>query len=78
MTLLPSPVPRGGKTHYSEQEAALELGLSLPELRSLLRSHIVETEEDMTNTPIASFQPADLLILKLLASDRVKHGSPAP
>jgi len=72
MTLLPSPVPRGGKTHYSEQEAALELGLSLPELRALLRSHIVETEEDMHHTSKASFQPADLLILKLLSSNRVK------
>jgi len=72
MTLLPSPVPRGGKTHYSEQEAALELGLSLPELRGLLRSHIVETEEDMHHTSTAFFQPSDLLILKLLASNRVK------
>jgi hypothetical protein len=72
MTLLPSPVPRGGKTHYSEQEAAIELGLSLPELRSLLRSHIVECEEDMHNTPTACFQPSDLLILKLLAANRVR------
>ncbi len=72
MTLLPSPVPRGGKTHYSEQEAAVELGLSLPELRSLLRSHIVESEEDMSNASSASFQPSDLLILKLLAANRVK------
>lgn len=72
MTLLPSPVPRGGKSHYSEQEAAVELGLSVPELRSLLRSHIVEKEEDMHHASATSFQPSDLLILKLLSASRPK------
>lgn len=58
---------RPAKGHYSEREAAEELGVSVDQLRSLIRSHIVESEEDLNNVPIASFQPSDLLLLKLLS-----------
>ena len=54
------------KTQYSENEAAEELGVSLEELRALIRSHIVESDDDLNNVPMASFHPSDLLVLKLL------------
>jgi hypothetical protein len=54
------------KTQYSEHEAAEELGVSVDQLRTLIRSHIVETDEDLNNVSIASFNPSDLLVLKLL------------
>ena len=59
-------VIKSAKTQYSESEAAEELGVSLDELRTLIRSHIVETDEDLNNVPMASFHPADILVLRLL------------
>jgi hypothetical protein len=58
------------KTQYSENEAAAELGVSLEELRTLIRSHIIETDEDLNNVPMASFHPSDLVVLKLLLSSK--------
>ena len=58
------------KTQYSELEAAAELGVSLEELRTLIRSHIIETDEDLNNVPMASFHPSDLLVLRLLLSSK--------
>ena len=58
---------RSGKSQYSEAEAAEELGISVGQLRTMIRSHVVETDEDLTNVPVTSFQPSDLLILRLLA-----------
>ena len=58
---------RAGKSQYSETEAAEELGISVSQLRVMIRSHVVERDEDLTNVPVTSFQPSDLLILRLLA-----------
>ena len=58
------------KPQYSENEAATELGLSVEQLRTLIRNHIVETDEDLNNVPVASFQPSDLLVLKLLSASK--------
>ena len=58
---------RTGKSQYSEAEAAEELGISVLQLRTMIRSHVVETDEDLNNVPVTSFQPSDLLILRLLA-----------
>ncbi len=61
-----------GKSQYTEAEAAEELGVSLERLRVLIRQHVVTTDEDLNNVPIASFQPSDLLLLKFLTNmDRV-------
>ena len=57
---------RPGKSQYSETEAAEELGISVPQLRTMIRSHVVDREEDLTNVPVTTFQPTDLLILRLL------------
>ncbi len=64
MQLLASKLAKG---QYSEREAAEELGVSVEQLRTLIRSHIVETDEDLNNVSVASFHPSDLLVLKLLS-----------
>ena len=61
------PAVKSSKTQYSEGEAAQELGLSVDQLRSLIRSHIAQSDEDLNHIAVASFQPSDLLVLKLLA-----------
>lgn len=58
------------KTQYSVQEAAKELGVSVEELRTLIRSHIAESEEDLNNVSVTSFHPSDLLVLKLLSGQK--------
>ena len=58
---------RTGKSQFSETEAAEELGISVEQLRRMIRSHVVERDEDLNNVPVTTFQPSDLLILRLLA-----------
>jgi hypothetical protein len=58
---------RTGKSQYSETEAAEELGVSVIQLRTMIRSHVVDRDEDLGNVPATTFQPSDLLILRLLA-----------
>ena len=60
-------VTRAVKSHYSETEAAEELGVSVEQLRVMIRSHVVERDEDLNNVPVTTFQPSDLLILRLLS-----------
>ncbi|HEX5227717.1 MAG TPA: hypothetical protein VFW44_08400 [Bryobacteraceae bacterium] len=55
------------KTHYSEAEAAQELGVTVEQLRVLIRNHIAKTDEDLAHIAIATFHPSDLLVLKILA-----------
>jgi hypothetical protein len=61
---------RPPKGHFSESEAAQQLGLSLEDLRKLVRHHVVQNEEDMDNLRITGFQPSDLVLLKLLIATR--------
>ncbi len=58
---------RAGKSHYSETEAAEELGISTEQLRTMIRSHVIDRDEDLSNVGSTTFQPSDLLILRLLA-----------
>jgi hypothetical protein len=55
------------KTHYSEAEAAQELGVTVEQLRVLIRNHIAQSDEDLNHISVASFHPSDLLVLKILA-----------
>jgi hypothetical protein len=55
------------KSQFSEYEAAQQLGLSVEELRSLIRRHITADENDARNLPMTSFQHTDLLLLRLLS-----------
>jgi hypothetical protein len=65
---------RPPKGHYTEIEVAQILGLPIEELRALVRKHILTDEEGLTNLPITSFLPADLLLLRLF----IGHGGTAP
>jgi hypothetical protein len=58
---------RTGKSQYSETEAAEELGISIEQLRGMIRNHVIDRDEDLTNVPATTFQPSDLLILRLLS-----------
>lgn len=55
------------KTQYTETEAAEELSITVERLRTLIRNHIVEREEDLSNVPLTAFQPSDLLLLRILS-----------
>jgi hypothetical protein len=67
---------RPGKGQYSEAEAAEELGISVAQLRTMIRSHVVDRDEDLNNVPVTTFQPSDLLILRLLTG--MPTGSDTP
>ena len=59
--------PKLAQTQDSETEVAEELGVTIDQLRSLIKAHIVDAEEDLSKVPVATFQPSDLLLLKLLS-----------
>ena len=63
-----SVTPR--KSQYSEPEVAEALGVSVDELRRLIQRHIVSGEDEMPSLSQASFQPSDLLLLRILAGQR--------
>jgi len=66
-----SIVVKPTKTQYSEHEAAEELGVSIDQLRTLIRSHIVETDDDLNNVAVAGLHPSDLLVLKILSRQKL-------
>jgi hypothetical protein len=55
------------KSQYSETEAAAEIGVSVDQLRSLIKNFVVDREEDLNNVPSATFQPSDLVLLRILS-----------
>lgn len=57
---------RPQRGHYSESEAAVALGVSVDDLRTLIRSQILRNEDDPNHVPSATFQPSDLLVLRML------------
>ncbi len=61
---------RASKSYYSESEAAEALGVSIDQFRSLVRTHIVHAEEEQHMIPSTTFQPSDLVILRLLGNLR--------
>lgn len=69
---LPSKIT---KSQYSELEAAQELGVTVDQLRALIRSHIAQSEEDLNHVSTTSFHPSDLLVLKILSG---LNGHPRP
>lgn len=60
------PPTRTIKSQYTETEAAEELGISIAQLRTMIRSHVVDRDEDLNNVPVHTFQASDLVILRLL------------
>jgi hypothetical protein len=55
-----------GKLEYNEEEAATALGVSIAQLRALVRRHVIQ-EESGPEVPIPNFRPSDLLLLKMLS-----------
>lgn len=56
-----------GKCEYTEAETALALGITIEELRALVRTHVTANEEDLNNVAVMSFRPSDILMLRLLS-----------
>lgn len=63
-------IPRPPKGYFNETDAARELGLTLDEFRSLVRTHLLDDDEDLANLSRIYFQPSDLVVLRLLAARR--------
>ena len=61
------------KMQFSEPETAQKLGLSIDQLRSLVRNHIVK-DEALEDPPMTTYQQTDLVLLRILA--RVHQTSP--
>ncbi|HLH43939.1 MAG TPA: hypothetical protein VKV74_13195 [Bryobacteraceae bacterium] len=51
---------------YTEMEAARKLGISVNQLRALVRRHILQSDDDAERLPTMVFQRSDLVILRLL------------
>ena len=58
-----------GKLEYTEEEAASALGVSISQLRALVKTHVTQ-EESGADVPIPTFRPTDLLLLKMLSEPR--------
>jgi hypothetical protein len=69
---------KANQTQYSEGEAAQELGVTVDQLRTLIRSHIAQTDEDLNHIAVASFHPSDLLVLKILTGQNGRHTQAEP
>jgi hypothetical protein len=54
------------KVQYSENDAAQILGISVQELRTLVKNHISK-EDELGNGAVSVFQPADLVVLRILS-----------
>ena len=64
-----------GKAEYTEEEAASALGISIGQLRALVRTHVIKEEAGM-DIPIPIFRPTDLLLLKMLSESQMRMSSP--
>ena len=64
------------KSHYSEAEAADALGISVEQLLALIKNYVVVAEEDLSNVPNATFQPSDLLLLRILSGLQSNTSNP--
>lgn len=57
---------RSSQGLYSEAEAAGMLGITVEELRLLLRTHILHGDDGTVNLHAVTFRPADMLALRVL------------
>jgi hypothetical protein len=64
------------KAQYSETEAAASLGMTVEELRALIRDNITGDEADLSGLPVTAFQPSDVLVLRILADRLVMATTP--
>ncbi|MBM3738874.1 MAG: hypothetical protein FJW39_24125 [Acidobacteria bacterium] len=62
---------RTGKLYFNENEAARILGITVDKFRTLLKMHILDKAEDVSNSSQTTYHKSDLLILQLLASQHL-------
>jgi hypothetical protein len=55
-----------GKSEYTEEEAAFALGVTIDELRALVRRHFINDDVG-GDVPIPVFRPTDLLLIRMLS-----------
>lgn len=65
ITTLPSR--SAAKAFFSETEAAEALGISIDRFRDLVKTHIAQSDDEVSNIGATTYQSSDLLVLKLLA-----------
>ena len=65
---VPMLVSKQPRLQYSESEAAEILGITVEQLRSLVKSHIVKDESDSAAVSVSSFHATDLVLLRILAA----------
>ena len=58
------------RPHLSEPEAAAQLGISVEQLRSLLKERLGAADPDLKGLPNGFFQPSDVVMLRLLLMAR--------
>lgn len=63
-------IARPPKGYFTESEAARALGVTLDEFRALVRACLLENDEELDLLPRMYYQPSDLVVLRLLASQR--------
>jgi hypothetical protein len=68
---------KGPRVQYTELEAANLLGVSVEELRTLVRRHIIKEDGEAGNLAYTSFHQSDLLLLKFLAGQNSEQQSAA-
>lgn len=59
---------RPSKSNYSEAEAADKVGVSVEQLRFLIRKHVLDRNTAPASATGVAFQATDLLLLKFLAT----------
>ena len=62
---------KASNVQFSEPEVAQMLGLSIEQLRSLVRDHIVKDEE-VESPAMDSYQQTDVVLLRILAHRPVR------
>ncbi len=60
-------ISRLAKSMYSETEAAEALGISVDRLRTLIRMHVLNGDDEVPAGSSPTFQASDLLILRFLS-----------
>jgi len=62
---------KASNARFSEPEVAQMLGLSIEQLRSLVRDHIVKGE-DVESPAMETYQQTDVVLLRILAHRPVR------
>ncbi len=64
--MISTAMQKSDAIHFTEAEAARELGVTVEEFRELIRIHIMREGEEVLPSRKAVFQSSDLLLLRLL------------